>query len=181
MDRQENSSLQQPDVFRDESTSLESKYGRKRADLINAIYTDLLKSDKELSGLEHELRVLEDSRDESTSSFDIYNRYIQSYYTSAGNYAGSLRDTVLRDKLLTYVKENYAAYEASVSGHQRLAHTINKNQMIIEDLRKVIMITKTMPVMHRHQKDSYPDAGLSESYIRKQEKLINKEKQIAGF
>lgn len=90
-----------PEAFQNKSVSFESS--RYDTDLVENIYADILKKDKNLQKLDDEIRENEKKKIEAMKAFTQYNEKSENYYNSVKGKADDVQDSVIKNKLLNII------------------------------------------------------------------------------
>lgn len=170
----ENSKKEIPKALQDGTTI---KIGRFRSNnaLSEEIYQELVSNSIELKKLENEL-----DNFNPKDTLDLFNNYDQKsddYYSSANNQANSIRDSILKNKILSLLKNSNDKYDKSTTELNQLLKTIYQKNRDIADYHTALKIILTIPVIEKYQNDNIPQKSPFEKVIETQNSLIEKVKK----
>ncbi len=161
-----------PKALQEKNSSYEIISKRSSDDLVESLYNELLEKDKDLKKLENEIKILNESKGDSTELFDNFYNKNESYYSSANRHIDQLGDSLLKEKMRTIIKNSRTNYNSSISRHKQLLKVIETQGLTLNDLHTVLKITKTIPLIDKYQKDNLPSTKSLEGYIHKQSEVI---------
>ncbi|MBK8712101.1 MAG: hypothetical protein IPL97_09560 [Niastella sp.] len=161
-----------PKALQDKNSSYEIISKRSYGDLVESLYNELLDKDKDLKKLENEIKVLNESKGDTTESFGNFDNKNESYYSSAGRHIDQLSDSLLKTKMRTIITNSLTNYNSLVARHNQLLKVIEAKGMTLNDLHTVLKITKTLPLIEKYQRDDLPSTKSLEGYIHKQNEVI---------
>jgi hypothetical protein len=125
-------------------------------DLVESLYGELVDKTPELSQLEDKIENLRKSKGDSAESFNQYNQNNQAYFGAVNSHIEQIKDTVLRDKMKTFITANLSKYNEKVSPHLALLKAIEYKNVSLNDLHSVLKITRTLPLIEKYQRDNLP-------------------------
>jgi uncharacterized protein YdiU (UPF0061 family) len=169
---QDNPKQETPKALQDKNSSYEIISKRSYDDLVESLYNELLDKDKDLKKLENDIKVLNESKEDTTELFDNFDNKNESYYSSANRHIDQLSDSLLKTKMRIMITNSLTNYNSLVTRHNALLKTIETKSMTLNDLHTVLKITKTIPLIDKYQKDNLPSTKSLESYIHKQNEVI---------
>jgi len=161
-----------PKALQDKNTSSEFAYKRRDDDLVESLYNELAEKTPELRQLEDQIDHLRGSEDDSTETFVNYHAKNESYFNSAGQHAGNIKDSILRDKIKLLIAGSVSRYNSSISLHNDLLKSIATKDLALRDLHLVLKITKTLPLIGKYQKDNLPSTGSLKGFLKELDKTI---------
>ncbi|MBO9730279.1 MAG: hypothetical protein J7623_16685 [Chitinophaga sp.] len=141
-------------------------------DLVESLYGELISKDAALKRLELNINDLDNSKQDSTASFNKFDGKIQSYFRSADRNTSTIKDSLLRSKMKTLIANHLATYHARIAPHNELLKTITENDISIADLHQVLKIVRTLPVIEKYQQDNLPDTKQLKGFIKEQNQTI---------
>jgi hypothetical protein len=169
---QDNPKQETPKALQDKNSSYEIISKRSYDDLVESLYNELLDKEKDLKKLENDIKVLNESKGDTTELFDNFDNKNESYYGSANRHVDQLSDSLLKTKMRIIITNSLKNYNSLVARHNALLKTIETKNMTLNDLHTVLKITKTIPLIDKYQKDNLPSTKSLESYIHKQNEVI---------
>ena len=168
----DNQPAQAPKALQDKTISMDVVSKRYNEDLVNALYNDLLDTNLALKKLENEIESLEKSKDDSTELFNKYNNKNAEYFGSANEFAGAIKDSLLKERMKVSIVNSSTKYNASISRHKDLLKLIKTKTTSLNDLHLVLKITRTLPLIEKYQKDYLPSANSINGYIKQLDQAI---------
>jgi hypothetical protein len=147
---------------------------RYSEDLVEKLYQEEVEKNAELQKLEKDLDSNPDSLRKTNDIFNKYNYKSTDYYLTAQNKLSSVKDSLLRKRIMAIVEKSNKNYEAKNAGIVALMKTIEKNNSSIEDQHTVLKVLVTLPLIEKYQDSQRPDRKAFEKQIREQEKLQKK-------
>jgi hypothetical protein len=169
---QEKPKQETPKALEDKSTSHELVSKRGYDDLVTSLYNELLSKDIDLKKLEDQIDQLNQSKSDTSKLFDKFNEKNQLYFGSANRYILEIKDSLLRDKMKVLVASNVTSYNSAISRHNELLKVIEAKNLTITDLRNVLKIVRTLPLIKKYQQDNLPSTKSFEGYIKQQDNAI---------
>ena len=161
-----------PKALQDKTISMDVISKRSHEDLLNALYSDLLDTNPELKNLENEIESLEKSKPDSTESFNKYHAKNTEYFDAANEFAGIIKDSLLKEKIKLLIANSLTNYDASVSRHKELLKLIEAKTINLNDLHTVLKITRTLPLIEKYQKGYLPSTTPINGYIKQLDQTI---------
>ncbi|HZH95098.1 MAG TPA: hypothetical protein VEY06_04395, partial [Flavisolibacter sp.] len=141
-------------------------------DVVESLYGELVTKAPELKNLETEIRVLKQSRDDSTRLFDSYNQRNQSYFNAALLDIRHINDSLLRERIKRLISGNREAYDSTILKHTLLLNVIKERTATLNDLHIALKITRTLPLIEKFQKDNKPSTGPLKGFANNLDKAI---------
>lgn len=159
-----------------------SSYTKRSDDLVDDIYAEIAAKSNELKDLEADLKQYNsDSKyNEILEKYNLYNTKSERYYHAADYKLSSVKDSILRNKIVDLVKKSKNQYADKISNIQALMASIDKNELSINDYYSVLKIIRTLPVIEKYQKDDLPTQKGFQNRIESQQKLLEKIKAAIG-
>ena len=149
-------------------------YSRSGSDLTEELYAELVGKTLELKKLESDIAAFGSKPDELNEKFKMYNDKSNSYYTSAIYHATAISDSLLKAKVLAYIKASENRYSNRTEELNSLMKLISKNTTTLRDHHSVLKIILTMPLIEKYQAENLPDGKEFKDVKREQENLIQK-------
>lgn len=173
---QEKPAQEVPKVLQDDkSTSIDIvKRGSKRraANILEGVYEELAERTPELKQLEKEIDDLNRSRHDSTNRYVLFCEKNDDYFKEANNYAGEMRDSLLRTRLKDLVAASMARYNSTISGHENIMNTLDHKKNTLDDLFTALRVIRTLPLMEQYQRESLPDIKSLSGYQQRLDQTI---------
>ncbi|MCT2564007.1 hypothetical protein [Chryseobacterium herbae] len=150
----------------------------RKDNMIDKIYFELIKNDKNLKALDDRLTHL---YEENGKVLEIYGETLhksESYYSDAYLQAGTIKDSLLKQQLEKEIKVNDEAYNQKISKVKELIAKVNKNGDDINNLYTAFKIRKTLPEIGKYQNAHPMKTDSLENFIKKQNQLLDELKKI---
>ncbi|WP_294238563.1 hypothetical protein [uncultured Chryseobacterium sp.] len=177
--RSENKPLVENAVDKTDSP-LKGSFESSRYDdnMIDKIYSELIKNDKKLSALDE--KILKIHEEESKVIREYENIFIKSeaYYRDAKNQSNSITDSLLKHQIKNQLKLSADKYDIKVKNMKALISRISKNTETINNVYIVFKIRKTFPEIEKYQNAHPLKTDNLEHFIGKQDQLLNELKNI---
>lgn len=158
------------------SGSLKSSY--RSDDMIDQIYSELLKTDKNLQALDDRLTKIYQESGKVLSSYEPVLRKSESFYQDARQKAVSIKDTLLKKEVEQQIKISADQYDLKIRNIKELIKKINTNSERMTDQYTALKIRKTLPEIQKYQNAHPLKTDSLEHFIRKQENLLNQLKNM---
>jgi hypothetical protein len=159
----------------DESISMDIvKKGSKRraANILEGVYAELEERTPELIQLENEIVDLNRSRHDSTNRYRQFWEKNDDYFKEANNYAGEIRDSLLRTRLKDLIAASMARYHSTISRHEDIMKTLDHKKNTLDDLFTALRVIRTLPIMEQYQRESLPDIKSLSGYQQRLDQAI---------
>jgi len=160
-------------------SSIKSSFGSRYDDnMIDKIYSELIKNDKTLSALDD--RVLK-SYDNQRKILEYYNVVLdksEGYYRDANYQAKTITDSLLKHQLENQIKINAEKYDSKIKNVKNLISQLTANSERMNDLYMAFKIRKTLPEIEKYQNAHPLKTDSLENFIRKQNQLLNELKNL---
>jgi chromosome segregation ATPase len=159
-----------PKALQENKTEYSIKSARSSGDLVQELYEELTEKDSALKQLENQLKNLQRTEDDSTSTFTGFDGKNKNYHSTAGTYLPRISDSLIRDRIRTILANSLSRYEASTAAHQQLLKQIADNKTALSDLRIAVQLVRTLGMMEKYQQENMPAKAMLLGYIQQQEK-----------
>lgn len=169
-----------PKALEDKSAVYDVAYSRSSDDLVESLYSEVVSKDKDLKKLEDQIGELNNSRFDSTASFDKYHVKNQSYFSAADEHLSKINDSLLRERIKGLIAGNKASYDVLVAKHTDLVKDIEAKQISISDLHQALKVIKTLPLIAAYQKANLPHKEPLEHFIRQQDRTLKLANTLAA-
>jgi hypothetical protein len=160
------------------SGSLKSKRYSGDGNIINEIYYELIKNDKNLQVLDDKI---ENSNEKSEKVILHYNTILGKssfYYLSANYNANAIGDSLLQEKIVKEIKMSADKYNLKIKNIKDLISQVTKNKERMNDLYTVFKIKKTLPEIEKYQNAHPLKTDSLNNFINKQNQLLNELKNL---
>lgn len=142
-------------------------------DILDGVYSELIKNDSKLQALnEKVISIQKDNKIIQNLNVDIIKN-ISDYYEQAENSAKSIQDSVLKKEIIELVKNSSDNYYIKKDKFEEQKRQIKINNQKIYGFYKAVKIRKTLPEIEKYQNANPLKTDSLESYIKKQNQLIN--------
>lgn len=159
----------------DTDSSLKGSFESSRYDdnMIDKIYSELIKNDKKLSALDD--KILKIHQEESKVIQQYENIFIKSdvYYRDARSHSSSITDSLMKHQIENEIKLSVEKYDLKVKNTKALISRISKNTEMINNLYTAFKIRKTLPEIEKYQNAHPLKTDSLEHFITKQNQLLN--------
>jgi hypothetical protein len=149
-----------------------SNYKNIRSDLTEELYSELVSKTPELKKFEDDLMALSAKPEDLAEKFTTYNSKSDGYYYSAENKSGTIKDSMLKKRILDLIsvkRENYLNKTAELNA---LLAQIKTNSTTLADYHTVLKILLTLPVMEKYQNENIPGKSEFKDLVKQQENAI---------
>lgn len=161
-------------------SSLKGSFESSRYDdnMIDKIYSELIKNDKKLSALDD--KILKTHEEEAKVIHQYENIFIKSdtYYRDAKSQSNTITDSLLKHQIENQIKISSEKYDVKVKNIKTLISRISKNTGTLNNLYTVFKIRKTLPEIEKYQNAHPLKTDSLEHFIRKQNQLLNTLKNV---
>ena len=148
-----------------------NRYGN---DLVQELYNELLEKNTALSSLKKGIEKLKDDNKDSAQVFNTFDSKNKSFYSSANMHIGAIKDTAVKEMIRQIIDNSLSKYNAKIAAHNNLLSTINKKDIILEDLHIVLKLSKTLNIMEQFQTSDLPSTKPLENISKAYDKIIVK-------
>lgn len=157
-----------------------SSLKKGRGNLVEELYEEIANQSDELKNLEKDLKQfqIESKYAKLQDDFNQYDTQSKRYYQAADDKLTSLKDSILRNWISELVKKSKNQYSDKIVELESLSSQIDKKQLSIEDHYSVLKILRTLPIIEKYQKNSLPKNVEYQDHLSKQEKLLQKIKNL---
>ncbi|MGC5745175.1 hypothetical protein [Chryseobacterium sp. NFX27] len=150
----------------------------RKGDMVDQIYYELIKNDKNLKALDDKIIGI---NEESRQVLDVYGETLQkseSFYLDAHNQATLIKDSLLKQQLEKEIKISSGQYDLKISKVKELIAKVNTNNDNISNLYTAFKIRKTLPEIEKYQNAHPLKTDSLENFINKQSQLLNELKNL---
>jgi hypothetical protein len=146
-----------PEPLEEPNSDVVSSNRGGSGNMVDAIYTDLVKRKPDLQKLEDQLGKFNESKTDSLAAFNIYKSKVESYYSSANRNLENIKDTVLKARLKVLLSAGKTKYNQKTSKFKDLITDINNESFVMNNYYETLKIVATLPVMENYQDNNIPD------------------------
>jgi hypothetical protein len=146
-----------PSILEGKKIDVSSIYKKRGADLVDALYEEVVSNSEQLKKLEQEIKQLKATFPDSLEDFKAYHEKNVRYYESAEKKAYAITDSILRRTILNMIKESRGNYRDSIVPHSNLDSLISKRAATIDNLHNLLKLMLTLPVIEEFQLSNRPD------------------------
>ncbi len=161
-------------------SSLKGSFESSRYDdnMIDKIYSELIRNDKKLSALDN--KILKIHEEESKVIQQYKNIFIKSdaYYRDARSQSSSITDSLLKHQVENQIKLSAEKYNLKIKDIKNLISRISKNTEMINNLYTLFKIRKTLPEIEKYQNAHPLKTDSLEHFIGKQNQLLAELKNV---
>lgn len=150
----------------------------KSQDILNGIYSELLKNDKELQKLDEKINSIQnDGKILKNINSDIVSNS-DDYYLLAKNSAKSIQDSILRKEILGLVENSSDKFNVNKNKLEELKKQVRLNNNRIFSFYQALKIRRTIPEIEKYQKAHPLNTDSLNQFISKQNQLLNELKNM---
>jgi hypothetical protein len=155
-----------------EKTASSEIYKRAPDDLVASLYAELLTKEPDLQKLQKQMDALQEGKGDSLAPFNTFNDKNMAYFSSANEHIELIKDSLVKEKMKTLIREKVAKYTSLTAKHEQLLKLIQANQLTIQDLLIILKIVKTFPLIEKYQVNNLPDSKSLEGFSKQQNETI---------
>ncbi|ASK29412.1 hypothetical protein CEY12_04540 [Chryseobacterium sp. T16E-39] len=161
-----------------ESSVSGSFKSEKNSDMIDQIYSELIKKDNNLKVLDDKIN--DANREAGKVIFeykDIFDKS-DSYYRDAQYHTDAISDSLLKKEITKSIKASADQYALKLKTIKDLISLLNTNEKKMNDLYTAFKIKKTLPEIEKYQNAHSLKPDHLNSSINKQNKVLNELKNL---
>ena len=150
----------------------------KSQDILNGIYSELLKNDKELQKLDEQINSIQK---DGKIIKNIYSDVVSNsddYYLLAKNSSKSIQDSILRKEILGLVENSSDKFNVKKNKLEELKKQVRLNNNRIFSFYQALKIRRTLPEIEKYQKTNPLKSDSLSLFINKQNQLLSELKNI---
>lgn len=150
----------------------------KSQDILNGIYSELLKNDKELQKLDEKINSIQK---DGKIIKNIYSDIVSNsddYYLLAKNSAKSIQDSILRKEILGLVENSSDKFNVKKNKLEELKKQVRLNNNRIFSFYQALKIRRTLPEIEKYQKANPLKSDSLSLFINKQNQLLTELQNI---
>ncbi|TDX86798.1 hypothetical protein [Epilithonimonas xixisoli] len=150
----------------------------KSQDILNGIYSELLKNDAELQKLDEKINSIQnDGKILKNINSDIVSNS-DDYYLLAKNSAKSIQDSIMRKEILGLVENSSDKFSVNKNKLEELKKQVRLNNNRIFSFYQALKIRRTIPEIEKYQKAHPLNTDSLNQFINKQNQLLNELKNM---
>lgn len=176
--KSENTPLAENAVDNSESSISGSLKSGRKDNMIDKIYFELLKNDKNLKALDDKVSRVSEESEKVLSLYGETLNKSESFYLDAHQQAEMIKDSLLKQQVEKEIKISADQYDLKISKIKELIAKVNKNSDDINNLYTAFKIRKTLPEIEKYQNAHPMKADSLENFINKQNQLLNELKNF---
>ncbi len=146
--------------------------------MVDRIYSNLMKNDKELSALDDKILNIQEGKRKILEQYEPVFNTSDAYYRDAGNQSSNITDSLLKHGIENEITVSAEKYRVKVKTVKALILRLTGNMQKVNNLYTVFKIRKTLPEIEKYQQAHLLKPDSLELFIRKQERLINELTQL---
>ncbi|MBT2619330.1 MULTISPECIES: hypothetical protein [Chryseobacterium] len=159
------------------SVSGSFKSGRSE-DMIDQIYSELIKNDKNLQALDDKIKSINQEAGKVIFEYKKVFDKSESYYRDAEYHTSSISDSLMKKEITKSIKASSDTYFSKVKNIKDLINQVNTNEKKMNDLYTVFKVNKTLPEIEKYQNAHPLKPDHLNSFINKQNKLLTELKNL---
>ena len=157
-----------PDALNDDKISVSGSFRSYDENIVEKLYSEVLKNDKELQNLDIEIQNSFDKSHNIRKELYSYDDKSKNYYSTAISNTKSITDSILKRKLVEMVKNSESKYNLNVSKIKKLSGIIESNNASISDNYTFFKTVLTLPIIEKYQIENNPSTKPLENFINEQ-------------
>lgn len=147
-------------------------------DILDGIYSELMKKDSELQKLDKKVSEMQkDSKRMKELYSDIINNS-DDYYKIAESGAKAINDSILRKEIVALVKNSSENFSSKKNHFKKLTREVNLNYYKIYSFYTAYKIRKTLSEIEKYQNAHPLKTDSLENFVNKQNQLLNELKNL---
>lgn len=168
-----------PKALEEKSAAFSVVSKRYDNDIVQSLYNELLKEDKDLQKFEDGIEKINSDKPDSLEYFHSFVDKNSSYYSSADRYLSSIKDSVLKNRIKQILAESNTRFESGLTQHKNLIQQIETKENQLADLHFAVKIIKTLPVIEKYQRENRPSLNPIQTINNEFGKLITQADALA--
>jgi hypothetical protein len=149
-------------------------YSRSNSDLTEELYQELVDKTPALKNLEDDLSAFRTEPYDINEKFNKYDSKSKSYYSSVNSKAATIKDSLLRQKIIDLITNSNDHYTHKTAELNSLLQQISQKTSTLDDHHTVLKIVLTLPLIEKYQNDNQPANKEFKDLIKNQVKLIER-------
>lgn len=155
-----------------------SKLGGRSENMIDQIYNEILKTDKNLESFDKKIKnLLAESVKAGNADSESINKS-KSYYATANAETKLIKDSLLKKETLEFVKISENKFKERIQKFEKLKLQISENSIKINDQYLAFKIRKTLPELEEYQNSHPVQLNSLNAFIHQQNNLLTEFKNF---
>ncbi|UWX61750.1 hypothetical protein N0B40_05585 [Chryseobacterium oranimense] len=150
----------------------------RNENMIDKIYSELAKKDKNLKELDEKLVKINEESQKVLAAYEDILYKSESFYQDAHFQATNVKDSLLKQQLEKEIKISSDNYNQKISKVKELIDKVNTNNDHITNLYTAFKIRKALPEIEKYQNAHPMKTDHLESFIKKQNVLLSELKNL---
>lgn len=150
----------------------------RNENMIDNIYSELIKNDKKLSVLDDKITKTNEKLRKVTEQYEYVLNKSESYYRDADYEAKAITDSLLKHQIENQIKISSDQYDLKTKNVKNLISQLNKNTERMNDFYTAFKIKKTLPEIEKYQNAHPLKTDSLNNFINKQNTLLNELKNL---
>lgn len=150
----------------------------RNENMIDNIYSELIKNDKKLSVLDDKITKTNEKLRKVTEQYEYVLNKSESYYRDADYEAKAITDSLLKHQIKNQIKISSDQYDLKIKNVKNLIAQLNKNTERMNDFYTAFKIKKTLPEIEKYQNAHPLKTDSLNNFINKQNTLLNELKNL---
>lgn len=176
--KSENKPIVQNAVDNADSSVKGSFESSRNENMVYQIYTELMKSDKNLQILDEKITKTDEKTEKVTSQYNDVIGKTEAYYADANALTRAINDTLLKQKINEAIATSSEKYQLKTKRIKDLLEEVDKNRIKLHDQYVIFQIKKTLPEIEKYQNAHPLKTDSLENFINKQNQLLNELKNL---
>lgn len=126
-------------------------------DIVDELYDQAVKQNDNLQSIEDGIDKFYKKKADAMEKYNSFTSYNSRYYSDARAKAASISDSVSKRKANEIISRSETAYYSSLTEWQTTIASLNKNEKELNDLRTLLKISVTEPMIKKYQEGNMPD------------------------
>ena len=164
--------------------STKSAYSKRGyEDQVNSIFHNLLDKSPSLKRIDGLIGEVLSGKSDSTELALEYLSRVNHYYASASTHLGSIKDSVLKEKVLEILALSRNSFASESRQLTSMLDSMNLNTQRVQDRFEILKVLLTLPVMKEYEKNNRPSASPMNGFMRQQqhvERLLDSAISVNG-
>jgi hypothetical protein len=132
-------------------------------DLVDELYDIAIKQNSNLETIEDDIEKFYKKKEDALEKYGSYTAYNNRYYTDAKSKANQIADATTKQKALDLLNKSEGAYKTKMVDWQNTIVSLNNSEKELNDLRNLLKITVTEPMIQKFQSSLPENIKLKES------------------
>lgn len=167
-----------PEALQDNNKNKSEGYFKssgREEDLVEELYREKLKTSPALELIEETIRILEQSKRDSTEMFYDFINKNNSYFSSVENKRNSILDSLLKKEIEAILSRSKAEYENSISNLKNTNSFLNDKPAAVNDRQMALKILISLDMMEEFRKENLPSVKPMQAVIKEYDKLLSRQ------